>query len=172
MLHRLALLLEPCQNTPKHFEHDQIKIKIFGLEDEATKPLKRERAKTINCHHPHVLWKFKMSFLVKLSHKIFPLFNRFSTFDKNVNLSKTNPEAKKFLSCFPLAKYLDFYDVSKNSEHINTFRGVRLKKSPFQIQKLNFLKQKESQRLKRKSFHTFSIMANEIFYPKKSQGKR
>jgi hypothetical protein len=34
---------------------------------------------------------------VKFSHKIFPLFNRFSTFDKNVNLSKANPEAEKIL---------------------------------------------------------------------------
>ena len=58
---------------------------------------------------------------------------------------KTNPEAEKIFSCFPLAKYLDFfYDVSKNSEHINTFRGTRLKKSPFQIPKFNFPKQKES----------------------------
>ena len=57
---------------------------------------------------------------------------------------KANPEAKNFLSCLPLAKYLDFYDVPKNSEHINTFRGARLKKSPFQIPKFNFLEQKES----------------------------
>ncbi len=34
MLHRLAFLLEPCQHAPKHFEYDQIKIKIFGLKDE------------------------------------------------------------------------------------------------------------------------------------------
>jgi hypothetical protein len=63
-----------------------------------------------------------MSPFVKFSHNLSPLFNRFSTFDTNVNLSKANPEAKYFLSCFPLAEYLDFYDVSKNSEHIKTFR--------------------------------------------------
>ena len=45
--------------------------------------------------------KFKMSCLVKFSHKIFPLFNRFSTFDKNVNLSKANPEAENFFLVFP-----------------------------------------------------------------------
>ncbi len=72
--------------------------------------------------------KLKMSFLVKLSHKIFPLFNRFSTFDKNVNLSKANPEAENFFLAFPSLKYLDFYDVSKNSEHINTFEGLRLRR--------------------------------------------
>ncbi len=77
----LCFCLEPRQHAPKHFEYDQIKIKIFGLKDEATKPLKRERAKK-----PHKLplfrcsLKFKMSFLVKLSHKILPLFNRFSNF--------------------------------------------------------------------------------------------
>ena len=107
-----------------------------------------------------------MSFLVKLSHKFFPLFNRFSTFHKKVNLSKANPEAENPFLDLPLAKYLDFfYDVSKNSEHINTFRGVRLKKSPFQIPKLNFLEQKKANPQNGKS-HFFSIMANEIFYPK------
>ncbi len=116
--------------------------------------MKRERAKTINCHHSDVPWKFKMSFLVKLSHKIFPLFNRFSTLDKNVNLSKTNPEAKKFFLVSPSLNTSIFYDVSKNSEHINTFRGARLKKSPSQIPKLNFLK-KESQRPRWKSFYFF-----------------
>jgi len=75
-----------------------------------------------------------MSPLVKLSHKFSPLFNRFSTFDKNVNLSKANPEAEKPFLDLPLAKYLDFfYDVSKNSEHINTFRGAPTQKSPSQI---------------------------------------
>jgi len=44
MLHRLALLLEPCQHTPKHFEYDQIKTKIFGLKDKAMKPLKKKEA--------------------------------------------------------------------------------------------------------------------------------
>ena len=97
-----------------------------------------------------------MSPLVKFSHKFSPLFNRFSTFDKNVNLPKANPEAENPFLDLPLAKYLDFfYDVSKNSEHINTFRGARLKKSPFQIPKLNFLEQKESQRPKWKSFKLF-----------------
>ncbi len=35
----------PRQRTPKkkHFEYDQIKTKIFGFKDKATKPLKREK---------------------------------------------------------------------------------------------------------------------------------
>jgi len=80
-----------------------------------------------------------MSPLVKFSHKIFPLFNRISIFDKNVNLSKANPEAERPFLDLPLAKYLDFfYDVSKNSEHINTFRGARLKSHPSKFQSLTF----------------------------------
>ncbi len=47
--------LEPCQHTPKHFEYDQIKIKIFGLKDEATEPFEKKGAKTINCHHSDIL---------------------------------------------------------------------------------------------------------------------
>ena len=57
-------------------------------------------------------------------------------------------------SIFPSLNTSIFYDVSKNSEHINTFRGAQ--KSPFQVPKLNFLEQKESQRQKkRKSFQNF-----------------
>ncbi len=93
MLPRPAFLLEPCQHTPKTFEYDQ--IKTIGSKDVATKPVKRERQNHKLPLSRHFL-KPKMSFLVKLSHKIFPLFNRFSTFVKNVNLSKANPEAKFF----------------------------------------------------------------------------
>ena len=50
---------------------------------------------------------------------------------------------EKSFSCLPLAEYLEFYDVSKNSEHINTFRGAPTQKSPFQIPKFNFLVQKK-----------------------------
>jgi hypothetical protein len=110
--------------------------------------------------------KFKMSLFVKFSHKLSPLFNRFSTFDKNVNLSKANPEAKFFFpSCLPLAKYLDFYDVSKNSEHIKTFREARLKKSPSQIQKFNFLKQKKKLIPKMEKFSNFFHNGEQIFHP-------
>jgi len=91
-----------------------------------------------------------MSPFVKFSHKLCPLFNRFSTFDKNVNLSKANPEAKFFFLAFPSLKYLDFYDVSKNSEHIKTFsRGLTQKSTP----KME------------KFFKLSSIMANKNFYP-------
>jgi hypothetical protein len=53
--------------------------------------------------------KLKDTFSCETFTQRFPLFSTdFQTFDKNVNLSKINPEAKKFLSCLPLAKYLDF----------------------------------------------------------------
>jgi hypothetical protein len=58
MLHRLVffrLKTSPTHSKKKHFEYDQIKLKIFGLKDEATKPLEKEKAKTINCHHSDVL---------------------------------------------------------------------------------------------------------------------
>jgi len=75
MLHRLALLLEPCQHTPKHFEYDQIKTKIFGLKDKAMKPLKREKGEN---HKIAIIQMFfensKTPFLVKFSHKDFPSF--------------------------------------------------------------------------------------------------
>jgi len=45
---------------------------------------------------------------------------------------------------FPSLKYLEFNDVSKNSEHINTFSRGPTQKSPFQIPKFNFLVQKKS----------------------------
>ncbi len=57
---------------------------------------------------------------------------------------KQTRKQKNLFLAFPSLKYLDSYDVSKNSEHINTFRGARLKKSPFQIPKFNFPEQKES----------------------------
>ncbi len=80
---------------------------------------------------------------MKSSHKIFPLFNRLSNFRKNVNF-ETNPEAENPFLVFPSLKYLDFHDVSKNSEHINIFRRGPTQKSPFQIPKFNFLEQNES----------------------------
>ncbi len=137
----------------------------------AIKPLKRERQETINCHYPDISWKFKISLPVKFSHKFSPLFNRFSIFDKNVNLSKANPEAENFLSCLPLAKYLDFFnDVSQNSEHINTFRGAPTHKSPSQIPKFNFLKRKPTPKTKKfsNSFHNGELKS----FTQKSQGKR
>ncbi len=131
MLPRLAFLEEPCQHTPKkkRFEYDQIKIWFSVTKGVAMKPPKRERQiKTINCHYPDISWNSRcLLFFVKFSHKFSPLFKRFSTFDKNVNLSKANSEAENFLLAFPSLKYLDFHDVSKNSEHIKTFREAWLK---------------------------------------------
>ncbi len=111
-------------------------------------------------------------FLWNFHTKISPLFNRFSIFDKNVNLSKVNPEAENFFLVFPSLKYLDFYDVSKNSEHINTFRGARLTKSPSQIPKFNFLEQKESQYPKRRSSQNFFHNGELKSFTQKVTGKK
>jgi hypothetical protein len=66
--------------------------------------------------------KFKMSSFVKFSHKIFPLFNRFSTFDKNVNLSKTNPGAKNFFLTFPSLNTSIFFLSSTDLKIASTLR--------------------------------------------------
>ena len=66
-----------------------------------------------------------MSPLVKFSHKFSPLFNRFSTFDKNVNLSKANPEAENPFLDLPLAKYLDFFTTYlKIASTLTPFEGL------------------------------------------------
>jgi hypothetical protein len=140
MLPRLAFLLKPRQHTPK-------RLNMIKLRFSVKKVWPRSHWKEKGKHHKlplsrHFL-KFKMSLLVKFSHKLSPLFNRFSTFNKNVNLSKANPEAKNFLLAFPSLIYLDFfYDASKNSELIKTFREARLKSHPPKIQKFNFLTEK------------------------------
>jgi hypothetical protein len=56
MLHRLAFLLKTSPTHSKMLEYDQIKKLIFGLEDAATKPVKRKKKarKTINCHYPDI----------------------------------------------------------------------------------------------------------------------
>jgi hypothetical protein len=58
ILHRLVFTFRTLPTHSKHFEYDQIKPKILGLKDEATKPSEREmkkKKKTINCHHSDVL---------------------------------------------------------------------------------------------------------------------
>ncbi len=69
---------------------------------------------------------------------------------------KQTRKHKDILSRLPLAEYLDFfYDVSKNSEHINTFRGAPTQESPFQIQNFNFLEQKKANAQNGKVFKLF-----------------
>ncbi len=103
---RLALLLEPCQHTPKHFEYDQIKTKIFGLNNKATKPLKRERAKN------HKLPSSRRSLKIQDVFSCETFTQKFFSFQPIFKLStrmlifqkKTNPEAENFFLAFPLAK--------------------------------------------------------------------
>ncbi len=83
-----------------------------------------------------------MSFLVKVLTQTFPSFfsNRLSTFDKNVNLSKINPETEEFFLVFPSLNTSIFYDVSQNSEHIKTFSKGLTQKSILEMEKFsNFL---------------------------------
>ena len=84
-----------------------------------------------------------------------------------MSIFRNKPGSKeKSFSRLPLAEYLEFYDVSKNSEHINTFLRGPTQKSPFQIPKFNFLEQKKVNAQNGKVFKLFSITVNEIFYQK------
>ncbi len=84
---------------------------------------------------------------------------------------KQTRKQKDPFSIFPSLNTSIFYDVSKNSEHINTFRGARLKSHPSKIPKLNFLEQEESQRPKWTSFHTFFHNGELKSFTQKSQRK-
>jgi hypothetical protein len=130
MLQRLAFTFRTLPTHSKHFEYDQIELKIFGLKDEATKPLEREMAKTINCHHSDVLWNSKIPFPVKFSHRKFPLFSTdIQTFDKNVNLSKqTRKQRKVFFLVFPSLNTSNFTTYPKIASTLTPFWGARLKK--------------------------------------------
>jgi hypothetical protein len=87
--------------------------------------VKREKArKTINCYYPDIQDVFTCE---TFTHFFSPLFNRFSTFDKNVNLLKANPEAKNFLLAFPSLNTSIFFSTDLNSEQIKTFREAQLK---------------------------------------------
>ena len=109
MLPRLVFLLENLAKTlqKKRFEYDQIKNLIFGLKRCGRKATEKRKARNHKLPLSRHFLKFKMSPLVKFSHKFSPLFNRFSTFDKNVYLPKANPEAENPFLDLPLAKYLD-----------------------------------------------------------------
>ena len=80
----------------------------------------------------------------------FPSFQPIFKLSTRMLIFRNKPGSKEnsFLPS-PSLKYLDFYDVSKNSEHIKTFREAWLK----------------SQFPKWKSLQTFSITVNKSFYP-------
>jgi hypothetical protein len=88
----------------------KLNSRFLGLKDEATKAFekkKKEKRKGKN----HKLPSFRCSLKIQryLSCVIFTqrflLFSTdFSIFDRNVNLSKINPEAENFFLAFPLAK--------------------------------------------------------------------
>ena len=64
----------------KHFEYDQIKTKIFGLKDEATKPLKKKRK---GKNHKLPLFRRSLKFKDTFSCEIFT--QNFSSFQPILN---------------------------------------------------------------------------------------
>ncbi len=128
---------------------------IFGLKRCGHEATEKRTAKIINCHYPDISWNSRCLFLWKFSHKTFPLFNRLSTFDKNVNLSKINPETEKFFLVLPSLNTSIFTTYLKIASTLRPFRKAWLK----------------SQFSKWKSFQTFSITTNKSFYPNNSREK-
>jgi len=116
------------------------------------KPLKRERQRTINCHYPDISWNSRCLFSWS-SHTNFPLFSTDFQPSTRMLIFRKQTRKQKFLSCLPLAKYLDFfYDVSKNSELIKTFREARLKSHPPKFKSLTFLNKKRKSNPKMEKF--------------------
>ncbi len=128
---------------------------IFGLKRCGHKATEKRKAKNHKLPLSRHFLKFKMPLLVKFSHKLSPLFNRFSTFDKNVNLSKANPEAENFLLVFPSPNTSIFTTYLKITSTLRPFRKAWLK----------------SQFSKWKSFQTFSMTMNKSFLPNNSREK-
>jgi hypothetical protein len=111
----------------------------FRFKNKATKPLKREKGKN------HKLPSFRCSLKIQrylllwnFHTKIPPLFSQFSIFDKNVNLSKANPEAENFFLVFPSLKYLDFTTYPKIASTSTPFEGPDSKSHPPKFQSLTF----------------------------------
>jgi len=127
MLPRLVFLLENlAKNTPKQkrFEYDQIKIWFSVTKrcgHEATE--KRKAKKNHKLPSSRHFLKSKMPLLVNFSLKFSPLFNRFSTFDKNVNLSKANPEAENSFLAFPSLNTSIFTTYPKIASTLTPFEG-------------------------------------------------
>jgi hypothetical protein len=96
-----------------------------------------------------------MSFLVKLSHNMFPLFNQFSTFVNNVNLSKANPEAKNFLLAFPSLNTSIFSTDLKIASTLRPFERLDAKSHPPKFRSLTFLNKKKVNSQNGKVFKLF-----------------
>ncbi len=113
-----------------------------------------------------VKFSYKNFFLVKLSHKIFPLFNRFSTFDKNVNLSKANPEAKNLFLAFPSLNTSIFFPTDlKIASTLRPFERLDSKSHPSRYRSLTILNKRKVNSPNGNVFKLFSITANKSFLP-------
>ncbi len=74
MLHRLVLLLKkPRQRTPKHFEYDQIKTKIFGFKRRGYKATGKRKGKNHKLPSFTRSLKFKDTFFCEITQN-FPSF--------------------------------------------------------------------------------------------------
>jgi hypothetical protein len=98
---------------------------IFGLKRCGHKATEKRKAKNHKLPLSRHFLKSKMSSLVKTFTRNFPLFSTDSQLSTRMLIFRKQTRKQRiFFSlspCLPLAKYLDFYDVSKNSEHIKTF---------------------------------------------------
>jgi hypothetical protein len=140
MLPRLAFL---SKTLPTHSKNvlNMIKLRFSvqkkGCGREATE---KRKAKTINYHYPDISWNSRCLVLWNFNTKLSPLFS--TDFQLSTRMSifrKQTRKQKNLLSYLPLAKYLDFYDASKNSEPIKTFWEARLKSHPPKFKSLTFL---------------------------------
>ncbi len=133
------------------------------------KATEKRKAKTRNCHYPDISWNSRC-LLLWSSHTNFPLFSTdFQLSTRMLIFQKTNPEAENFFLVSPSLNTSNFSTYLKIASTLTPFEGPT-QKSPFQIQKFNFLEQKKANAQNEK-FPYFSIMTNEIFYPKSHREK-
>ncbi len=130
---------------------------IFGYKKVWPWSHRKEKGKTINCHHSDISWNSRCLFLWS-SHTNFTLFSTDFQLSTRMLIFRKQTRKQRISSCLPLAKYLDFYDASKNSEHIKTFWEVRRKSHPPKFKSLTFLNKRKVNSQNGKVFKTLSIM--------------
>jgi len=144
---------------------------IFGFKRCGHEATEKRKAKTINCHYPDISWNSRC-LLLWSSHTNFPLFSTdFQLSTRMLIFRKQNPEAEKFFLAFPSLNTSIFTTYLKIASTLTPFEGPDSKVTLPKFRSFNFLEQKESQRPKRKSFQTLSIMANWNLLPKSHREK-
>ena len=124
MLQRLAFTFRTLPTNSKNtLNMIKLNLRFFGLKDEATKAFGKRNGKNHKLPSFRCSLKSKDTFSCEIfTQKISPSFQPIFKLSTRMLIfwNKPGSEEKSF-SCLPLAGYLEFYDVSKNSEHINTF---------------------------------------------------